>query len=524
VNARSPRGRVWAAAAALAVAAAAWNAWTRRGQVCGPVEDETLLVPLALRHAGLATYSSDGWLATVGPVFSVPYSWLLGHLLAWIDDPVVALRWLALPFHAVFLAGAWRLAERTAGRAAGPLAAVLCALPPFAPLVLAPGGALPRDLVFALVPWLVVASDAVRGRAGGTVLWFGLGVVANLHPLTALHAVMWLVAMDLARDASPAALRPLASRCLGFVAGASPYIAQYLSRPAGAGAADEAVYAWRLGSMAGETWGPWATRMEPLLWLAAAAAVLASAARRDAERVPRWFVAAGAAAFVLAAIGPVAGGVIAVLRPFQFERFERFADLAAIVLVAGGAVAAWRARRHVALVAAAALAALAVAGPGVLGDDAGRGPVGRLGRAIDRRAGVPAEPPPPPGLAVRGAPDPTAGRDRGDFLAVCRFAREATPEGALFLVPPENWGPFRVYARRGVVVTRKEGGAVLAFLGGTGIRWFREYAEAAAAYARDDAPGLAARRRADYVVLDAASGREAVFRAGRFAVVALPAK
>lgn len=521
---RSPRWRVWATAAALAIAAAVWNASTRRGQLCGPVEDETLLVPLALKQAGLATYAADTWLARVGPVFSVPYSWLLGHLLAAVDDPVVALRWLALPFHAVFLAGVWRLGERIAGRGAGPLAAVLCALPPVAAFVLAPGAALPRDLVFALVPWFVVASDAVRGRAGGTVLWFALGVVANLHPLTALHAAMWLAVMDLARDHSPAALRPLATRGLGFVAGASPYIAQYLSRPAASGAVDEAVYSWRLGPMAGETWGPWATRMEPLLWLAAAAAVLVSAARRDDVRIPRWFVVGGAAALVLAAIGPIAGGAVAPLRPFQFARFERFADLAAIVVLAGGALAAWRARRQVALAGAAVLAAVALWGPDVLGDDAGRGPLGRAGRAIDRRAGVPPVPPPPAELASRGSVDPTSAADRDDFLAVCRFAREATDAGALFLVPPENWGPFRVYARRSAVVTRKEGGAALSFLGGAGMQWFRDYEKAVAAYAGGGAAALAASGRADYVVLDDASEGPSAFRSGRFVVISLRAK
>jgi hypothetical protein len=194
------------------------------------------------------------------------------------------------------------------------------------------------------------------------------------------------------------------------------------------------------------------------------------------------------------------------------------------VLVAGGAVAAWRARRHAVLCAAAVLAAMALWGPELLGDDAGRGPVGRIGREIDRHAGVPSVPPLPPGLAARAVSDPTIGADRDDFLAVCRFARGETPEGSLFLVPPENWGPFRVYARRGVVVTRKEGGAALSFLGGAGMGWFREYREAVESYARNAAAGLAARRGAGYLVLEDPPAGPAAFRSGRFAVVALPAK
>jgi len=521
------RLRPWAAAFAVAVLAAGWNAWSRRGQVFGPLDDESLLLPIALRQAGMASFVGDRWLAATSRIFSVPYSWIAGALLSAFDDPVVALRWLALPFHAVFLAGTWRLAERFAGRAAAIVAVLLCALPPLGAAVMAPGAALPRDLVFALLPWFVLGADATRTRPrAGVALFLCLGLVANLHPLTALHAALWLGLIELCREPSARGVAAAATRGLAFAAGAAPYVVQYLARPAALGAVDETVYAWRLGSMGGETIGDWTLRMEALLWLAAAAVV---AIRRGAG-IPRWFVAGAAVAFVLAAVGPTLGHFVPTLRAVQLARFERIAAWCALVLVAGGAAAAWRARRFAMVAVAAALVAVSVLGPRVLGGVPRRGPIARLGRKLDRDAGVPFESPAPAGLVARAdAADPSSPEARDAFLAVCRFARDATPPDKLFLVPPEQWGAFRVYARRGVVVTRKEGGAALSFLGAAGMEWYRDYAAAVRVYASGDAEAwaaLAQRRSVWFAVLDSGvpvpPAWPVVFEAAPFRVLAVP--
>jgi hypothetical protein len=533
VSATRDRLRVWAAALAAAGLAAAWNAWSRGGQVCGPVDDETLLLPIALRHAELATYEGDRWLAATARVFSVPYSWIVGSLMASIDDPIVALRWLALPFHAVFLAGTWRVAERDGGPAAGLVAMLLCLVPPLDRIVLAPGGGLPRDLVFALLPWFLLGADATLARPrAGLWLFAGLGLVANLHPLTALHAAVWLGAIGLVRDPSPRGLVAALMRGLGFATGAAPYVMQYLARPAAPGAVDQAVYVWRLGSMGGESVGSFALRMETVLLLGAAAAVVVLAWRKDGGRWPKWFAAAAALALVLAALGPTLGRFVVPLRAVQLARFERIAAWCAIVLLASGGVAVWRAGRKRSVVVAAVLVAAAAWGPWLLGGVPIRGPLARLGRKLDRSSGVPYEPPAPPGLAVRkDVADPSSPELRDAFLSVCSLARAATPEGALFLVPPEKWGPFRVYARRAVAVTRKEGGAALSFLGAAGMRWFDDYAEAVRVYASGDEAAwkeLAGRGGASFVIADAGTrapaGWPVVFEAAPFRVLAVPAK
>ena len=61
----------------------------------------------------------------------------------------------------------------------------------------------------------------------------------------------------------------------------------------------------------------------------------------------------------------------------------------------------------------------------------------------------------------RAEADPVVGPGlagcESEFLALAEWTRERTPREALFLVPPDSFAPFRLYARRSVVVTLKEG-------------------------------------------------------------------
>jgi len=490
----------WGAALVVALVAAAIHAARNRGEVLAPLSDESLLLPIALRQAHPSLYAGDSWLATTAGVFSVPYSWIVATLLSFIDDPVVAMRVLSIPAHVVLLAGTWRLVERIADRHAAVVATLLVALPPCSPLVFAPGAALPRDLVFAALPWLVLALlDATRTR--GIVVFAALGVLANLHPLTALHFAVLCLGCGLLVDRTMRGLVETTIRGLAFAVGAAPYVVQYLGRPIAVGDVDPTVYAWRLPGMAGESVGAWALRMEPLLWMTLAAEIALIVARRRGFAPPRPVLAGFVVAFVVAAGGPTLGRFVPPLRALQFGRFERIADFFSLVVFASCVAALLRTRAFVAAVAASAVYAASLVQGCAFDDSAPHGPIARLGRLVDRRKGVPPTTPAPEDLLRRAdVVDPTSPTNREAFLAVCRFAREKTPEDARFLVPPEQWAPFRVYARRGVVVTRKEGGAALSFLGAKGMDWYRSYASAVATYAHD----RLVHRAITYVVADRA--------------------
>ncbi len=506
-------------AVAVAVCAAAAFAMSlvhdamHAGEILGGLSDEALLVPIAQATKDPGLFAGDKWLAVAAPVYSVPYSHLLGTLLGWMDDPVEALRMLAVPFHLLFLVGCWRVAARVAGEAAGALFVGVLLLPPFAHLTLAPGAALPRDLVFALLPWfwLGVESARPRGVLPIALAFLALGLVTNVHPITGLHLAGWLLLVGLDAEKSRRGIVHAAAGLGSFLVGASPYVVQYLSRPAAPGTVPEEILRWRLEGIISETPAAWATRMEPVLWLGAAALVVVLASRRTGAVVPRALVAAAVVAVALAAAGPLLGQVADFVRSVQLARFARFASWSLLAVLVVGVVGLVRERAFAAVALAAALAALAPAGPSLVqaafGGAGARGPISHVARWAERGARVPLAPEGPAEIVQRETPgEPSAddGRARS-FLAVAEVAREDTPRTALFLVPPEHWGAFRAYARRPIAISRKDGGTTLTFLGAQGMDWFREYAETVRVYAEgtdEDWRRLADAHGASYVVSD----------------------
>lgn len=505
----------WIAGAALAAAAAGLHALAHPAQVLGSLSDESLLVALARRVAFGDTFGADPWIERAAAVFSHVYSWLLAPFLRLTEDPVVALRVLALPVHAVFLAGSFRVVERAAGRAAGWTAAAALAAVPFllgvldpetSPTPFAAGSALPRDLVFAALPWVWIAHDSIpadwpRPRL---LLFLGLGLLANVHPLTAVH-VAGLLAIDLVlRAPGVSSVVDAAAGLAATVVGALPFVVQYARYPRTPGTVPREVLLWRVEGIGADTVTSWVARLELPLWLLFAWLAV-TRGRRAGAAGPLARLAA--VALALAAAGPAADALVP---GFQADRLARVAVWALVALLVLGVRDALRARDAVGLGAASALAAIGVAGPAIVEAVRGvrRGPLEHLARAVEVRvSAAPSDGAVPALLPRRRQPgDPSRDEALGAaFVEICRAARAGSGPGARFLVPPEDFGAFRAYAGRGVVVTRKEGGFALSFLGGLGADWFDEYARAVAAYAdRDPAArrALADSAAATFAILD----------------------
>lgn len=519
----------WVLAFVLAAASAVVR--SAQGATLLPaLSDETLLVPLARRAFDPALFPGDTWLAIAGEVFSHVYSWIFGAVLRVARDPVTAERLLAFPFHVVFLAGSHRVLGHLASRGAAWKGTLVLALVPH--VLVAAGaagpwphdvaGGLPRDVVFALVPWIWLASRDARCASGvrRALLFVAVGASSVVHPLTAVHLVAWLVVADFALAPGVAAVRRAIRDgvCAGL--GLAPYVIQWLAFPRTPGQAPREAVLWRVGGIGADSASLWTGRMETALWLCAAAWVLVVGAtsgvrvdtqRTDTERTDtdraarRPLVVAMLVAVALAALSPAFGAVVAGI---QFDRLARVAVWAA-VLVGAVALAGRPAPMRVAW--AACLAAAAIGGPVAVRSTTGadRGPLEWVARRVEVRLGmteaqtaevVPSRP---------RVGDPSRSRAVADhFRALCEWVRMETPVGARFAVPPEDWSAFRAYADRGVVVTRKEGGFALSFLGGRGADWLREYREAVGVYAaRDPArwAAWAADARFTYAVLDDAA-------------------
>jgi hypothetical protein len=78
---------------------------------------------------------------------------------------------------------------------------------------------------------------------------------------------------------------------------------------------------------------------------------------------------------------------------------------------------------------------------------------------------------------LRGGGEP----DKQAFLDLCRWAQVHTDHDALFLVPPDGFASFRIYAQRALFVTFKDG-AVTVFSGRLAEDWYARYREAERLY------------------------------------------
>lgn len=527
----APTRRAWLVGAAVGLPLGALGLIGRSQRVLESLSDEALLVPLAQRLYHPDHFTGDEWLALGAEVFSHAYSALLGGVLQLVADPQLAVGLLGAAAMVVYVAGLARLLGALGDRRTVAVGLVaLVGVPalfdpvfqaalggPFAwettrlaALSLGPGDGLPRDLVFALFPWLVVRLL----EEPSPVLWRRLvpyallGLVANLHPLTAVHLAVVAGFFELARERSVAALRFVVVSAAVFAVGAAPYVVQYLAAPRTEGTLDAAVAAWRVFGIHGETAGAWVARMEPLLLLGlVAGGALVAGLRGEVGRPARRTLVVGLLVLAVAAAAPLVAWVAEPLRAFQFQRLGR---PAAVLLVVGslahlGSDSVRRDRRLRAALGAGVAYLLLV---GVLAWLPGAAsPLHRAVRRWERARGVEAVPPAPEGLIERDvarepASSPTLS---AAFEGLAAAVRAQVPPGSVVLVPPEHFGAFRGYARRGTSVTRKEGGFAVTFLGGEGMRWFEAYRDAVRTYASGDARAwaeLAERHGAHHVVVE----------------------
>jgi hypothetical protein len=237
---------------------------------------------------------------------------------------------------------------------------------------------------------------------------------------------------------------------------------------------------------------------------------------------PRKLLLLLALATVLALPGGVLTAKVPTLTQLQFLRFSRVLGFLVLVPVAAiaGSLPGHRGL-HLSRLLAAALAVillLTTTVQKVWFERAGRRFLGRPATA------EPPAPPRPRGGELAGRPE----ADRAAWLAFCARCRRETPRDALFLVPPEDFSHFRLYARRAIVVDRKAGGFAVTLLGAKGLDWLAQYREVAGLYARKDREALLAycrAKRVDFVVAEPPFddfGLPVEFREGPFVLHAVP--
>jgi hypothetical protein len=355
-------------------------------------------------------------------------------------------------------------------------------------------GAATRTLVAGLVPPLLLLFLAARRRPWLPGFWGLLGVLFNLHPVTAYHLAQVTAITHLWHERlRPRAIAQVVAGVALFVVGALPYLVPFFSgREAGGAPAElRAALDYRF----------------PYLFYPQTPNALLSVAFHLALPAAAWlwWRRRGGPNAVLTPLTPVLGatlvlglaGTAAIQalgawldRPYLDIQQLRSLRLLYPILLGGLAVAYARlldTPRVGARVAALALLALSLVPPAEVIHSASDETRARVKHALGWG-------PPPAAGAVE--PD-TAARE-----AMWAWAAGATPASALFFT--DDW-QFRLRTRRSVTGSYKDGAFLFLAGGGPLARWYALDRERTACRAAGGAGcwfGLARRLEADYVVLD----------------------
>jgi len=499
---RGPGGALRPHAALLAVlglgvalyAGRYWLAWDRF--VEGTLDD-AIWIPLIMRWSDATLFTRDPFVPSVLPVFPAAYLGLTAPVLGASGDPGTFLLVVSSLLLLVYATGTYRLVWVVTGHRAAALLVALVSLRGNTDVSgtgwgVFLGTAPPRSFLFAATPW-IVAGLVRAGRARWRLALTGglLGLLGNIHPLSAGHLYL-LAATGIAVRGAPGRLRGVAGLSLGFGAGMLPYLTQWLMR-ADVSALPMEILRFRA---APQTFPPLAAVLEGLLVTYVLVTVLAGAgwwcARRrgDGERAAlmAWL---GLSALAWAAIGPPVAYVVPRLFAVHLLRMSGYVFLFALVLTGFVLrellVAPGRGRTVAASVLAAALFLTA-----------GGGRVGEVrewltGERLRARAAV---------LGADVLPKTYGMPDKPAFLELAAWARTQTPPDALFLGPPDAFPSFRVYARRALFVTFKDG-AVTVFSGRLARSWYDRFRAAVELYQRfrrDDVVAFARRHGIRYVI------------------------
>lgn len=464
-------------------AARYWLAWDRFVEGAA---DEAIWIALAQRWSDPGLFAADPALPALAQFAPPAYVWLTA-LGVRAFGPGEFLLVASTVLLVVYAAGVYRLAHLVTGHRWAAALVAIVALRPNESLAIGwgvyLGSAPPRSFVVALIPWLVAFwLGARREPARLLVLGVVIGLVGNVHPITGLHLALVLAGALLIDGGTAWRLRSLAAASVvgGFAAGITPYVVQLLVRfdPS---PFDMALIVERVGTQVFPSLGAVAGTFVFSYAMPIALAVVGwRAATTPEQRAAATAMAhLGLVAIVLTALGPIQAWLVPRWFAVHLVRISGYVFLFALVLAGVLLARLLRAPRMTVRVAAVMLgvALFATAGGARLPQlrSAATGEARTAGAlwADVRRAGI-------------GIPDKRA------FLDLCAWARAATERDALFAAPPGMFASFRVYARRPLFVTFKDGALLLNFSGTLGRAWRARFDANDRLYASDRGDAIVA--------------------------------
>ncbi|WP_145976228.1 DUF6798 domain-containing protein [Nitrospira moscoviensis] len=485
--------------------------------------DEAIWIPLAMKWNDATIFAQDPFVPVVLPFFPVAYTWLMASMLTLWPDPGTVLLLSSSALLAIYAAGVYWLARLIVEHR---LAALLIAFVSLRVNVdlsgtgwgIYLGNAMPRAFLFAATPW-IGGLFIQRVRSAARLAWVGvaLGVVGNLHPLSALHLYLLMTGAILLTEGPDTRLSRWSSFTGGLAVGILPYLLQW-AQVRDVTPLRMEILRFRADVQSFPQWDViirhlLSSYLPPCLIAAVGWRCLRSPQDRDRAEAS---IRLALVAVTCTALGPLLAWLVPRLFAVHLLRMSGYVFLLCLLL--SGFVVRELLRRGTGMMTAAGYG-LAV----VLFLTAGGG---RIGEMVQWATGTSSKTMTALGADV-GARE-GGETDKQAFLDLCRWARSQTDRDALFLAPPKRFASFRIYAERALFVTFKDG-AVTVFSGRSAEDWYERYREAARLYQAfqpDAVIALSQRHGIGYVVQEStrrAVDLPVVYENHRYRVYRVPA-
>jgi len=442
--------------------------------------DEAIYLPAILRNSDPALYAKD---------FFVTHFQVASGLFLRVSSALLSLAGgdyrlfllgssTALLF--IFTSGVFFLVRSLSGSSAAALLSGLLLIRPRSamagvgfPVYL--GNYQPRIFIDALTPWFFLGFLKAESRSGFLLLGASLGFVSWFYPVYPLQLAAFFMLLAVFRKRVPGAL----FLGLGFTAFFAPYYSRDILHGAGAITPETArILAWRNGDMFYPQAGAIFTQFVNNFSLPLALALAGTAAISREVRA-QWPVRVLLFSFYAVTALLAASFLSYIFSPLGQVLLQRSGRLYHFIFLITGAIGAAALFGEKGKTVHKALYACLITATFIITD-----PQALFNMPVQKNPHVVYEFP------------------KAEFLAVAEKAGRLTPPDAIFLIPPDGYNNFSIYAKRGIVVSYK----TLSSLGDPAIikRWYDTYNSVRAAYASGDINELRAAAHeysADYILV-----------------------
>ncbi len=455
--------------------------------------DMANLIPAAMQVNDPALFSRDSFFQHFIELYPKPFLYGYAWLLDITGDFITVNYFVSSLCYLLFVFGVYFLVlEQFKDRRIALVCALLCiAVRPALAITFGMrlGLAIPRNVIIALSPWILLGGLRLVDRKhilswSWGLLFFGIGLLANVHPLTAGHLA--LVALGVMMLTSTLTPRQKAIGCaLGlatFGLGALPFIIDKFLFVSAGGIAPRSLIlerAWfilppyirNLGN-----YGLFVLQILPFLVVGAAGYLLSTKRQQAFSRIG----IATCAVVLLTALEYIWPKAVT----FEFLRASVWLYLPLLAYSSVAIVRLWE-RDIIKKIGAVAL--LLVLGIPTLA----------LSPLTDSAIGL-------YGSLSGYRPYEFTHGDwysyQQEVLALGQWMKSSTPKDALFLIPPRGLEHLRMYGQRSFVVTHKDANIHEREYA---LRWEQTYETVEQAYRDGSLVDAASRYDADYVVVDA---------------------